>query len=226
MSQLINTESEVSIGIMESKNDGPSVYVPVILWNLTIKSYVSDPDLSYRAYGCLVKIQSRSNGTIKEFFVYIKESDMYTFSKVRSAIVAQTHGELVMHNRFEQDLWADLVPKLVFDSSMSIKYIRPARNIGLQWNYLKKMAFDHGGIIQLKDVEIVYKDVVYNGIGEIVSDPVHALVPDAFPNKAFRVSKFIPSGLIGYLQHCLPPFTSTSKLRRDQQVLALIGATG
>ena len=69
-----------------------------------------------------------------------------------------------MNSRFDHSLWSDLVPRLLFDSSMSIKHQRPARNIGLQWNYLKKMAFDFGGMPQLEHVEIVYKDI---GIDEL-----------------------------------------------------------
>ena len=142
-----------------------------------------------------------------------------------------------MHSRFDVSLRSDLVPKLIFDSSMTIQHQRPARNIGLQWNYLKYMAFDFGGVPQLE--HIVYKDVgmkninnkfniyffiiVYNGLGEVVPNPVHTLVPDAFPNKNFRFSPFKRSGLHGFLQHYLPPY---SKFRRDQQVLALIEATG
>ena len=68
-------------------------------------------------------------------------------------------GELIMNSRFNTNLWAELVPKLIFDSRMSIKYQRPARNVGLEWNYLKKRSFDHGGVLQLDDVEIVYKDI-------------------------------------------------------------------
>jgi hypothetical protein len=67
---------------------------------------------------------------------------------------------------------------------------------------------------------------VYNALGEVLESPVNTLVPDAFPNKTFRVSPFKPSGLRGFLQHCLPPYTSTSKFRRDQQVMVIIGATG
>lgn len=125
---------------------------------------------------------------------------------------------------------------------MTIKHQQPARNIGLQWNYLKKKSFDHCGILQLEHVEIVYKDIgndvyvisvlvflhykfsVYNGLGEVLESPVNTLVPEAFPNKNFRVSAFRASGLLGFLQHCLPPCTSTSKFRRDQQVLVIVGA--
>ena len=64
-----------------------------------------------------------------------------------------------MNSRFDTGLWSDLVPKLIFDSSMTIKHQQPARNIGLQWNYLKRMAFEYGGIPQLEHAEIVYRDV-------------------------------------------------------------------
>ena len=67
---------------------------------------------------------------------------------------------------------------------------------------------------------------MFNGLGETIACPVNVLVPEAFPNKTFRVSDFKPSGLRGFLKNCLPPYTSTSKYRRDQQVLVIIGAAG
>ena len=91
MSELINTESETTIGILE-KRDEDEVYVPIICWNLTILTYISDPESSYRAFGCVVKIQSRDSASVKSFRVFIKEVDFYKFDKVRAAIVAQTHG--------------------------------------------------------------------------------------------------------------------------------------
>ena len=42
---------------METKDDDTEVHVPLILRNLVILSYQSDPDLSYQTYGCMVKIQ-------------------------------------------------------------------------------------------------------------------------------------------------------------------------
>ena len=59
-----------------------------------------------------------------------------------------------------------------------------------------------------------------------MENPANILVNEAFPNKSFRVSAFKASGLRGFLKNCLPPFTSTSKFRRDQQILVIIGATG
>ena len=221
MSELINNRCETSIGILEAEEES-EVYVPVICWNIAIESYISDSDSPYRSYGCIVKIQSRDQVSVKKFKVFIKENDFYKFDKVHLAIVAQTHGELIMNSRFDQSLWSDLVRKLIFDSRMTIKHQQPARNIGLQRQYLKKMSFEYGGVPQLKHAEIVY-NVVYNGLGELLDSPVNVLVPEAFPHKNFRVSHFKPSGLRGFLQLCLPPYTATSKFRRDQQSLLVIG---
>ena len=222
--ELVNTVNDYTIGFLETNENGDENYQPVILWNLSIESYISDPDSSYRAYGCFVKIKGKHD--MKSFKIFVKEGDFSKFEKVRAAIVSQTHGELILSSRFDHALWSDFVPKLMFDCYDKIKHQRPARNIGLQRQYLVSRAFEKGGVLQLEDVEIVYKNIVYNGLGEIVEHPVNALVLEAFPNKTFRVSSFKASGLRGYLKCFLPPFTSTSKFRRDQQILSIIGATG
>ena len=83
MAELINSESETTIGIMEVKDkDDAEVYVPLICWNLAILSYVSDPDSSYRAYGCDVKIQSLADGSVRTFRVYIKENDFTSLKRL------------------------------------------------------------------------------------------------------------------------------------------------
>ena len=87
------------------------------------------------------------------------DADFSKFDRVRSAIVAQTHGQLILNSLFDPSLWTDFVPKLLVDCSDTIKHQRPARNIGLQWHYLKSMSFEHGGVLQLEHEEIVYKDV-------------------------------------------------------------------
>ena len=95
MTELINTESETTIGVLEKK-DEDEVYVPIICWNLAILSYISDPESSYRAFGCVIKIQSRDQASVKSFKVFIKETDFYKFDRVRAAIVAQTHGNILV----------------------------------------------------------------------------------------------------------------------------------
>ena len=222
--ELTNTQSEYTIGIVDTENDC-EVYRPIIMWNLKIESYISEKDLPYPAYCCTVKVRG-SRGEIESFKVYIKDADFHKFEKVRSAIVAQTHGHLILNSRFDTVMWSNFVPKLLIDSADNILYQRPARNIGIQWHYLRSMSFAYEGVLQLEHVEVVYKDVVYNGLGEIKEHPVNVLFPEAFPNKTFRVSEFKPSGLRGYLRMFLPPYTSTSMYRREQQILVLIGATG
>lgn len=222
--ELVNTVNDYTIGYLDTDENGDNNYQPIILWNLKIESYISDPELSYRAYGCTVKMKGKQ--AMKTFNIFIKEGEFNKFERVRAAIVAQTHGELILNSRFDQTQWSDFVPRLMFDCSDRIQHQRPARNIGLQWNYLVSQSFEKSGVLQVDDVEIVYKDVVYNGFGEKIEKPVNVLVPEAFPNKVFRVSAFKESGLKGYLKCFLPPFTSTSKFRRDQQTLAIIGATG
>lgn len=64
---------------------------------------ISDPDLSYGAHGCNVKIQGRAQGSVKSFHVFIKESDVYKFDRVRAAIVAQTHGKDMFNIDFYHD---------------------------------------------------------------------------------------------------------------------------
>ena len=92
MSELVNTYNDTTIGIIDLKNN-EEVYTPLICWNVKVVSYISDPDHSYRAYGCDVKIQSRLSSTIKTYRVYIKEFNFSKFDKVRAAIVSQTHGK-------------------------------------------------------------------------------------------------------------------------------------
>lgn len=160
--ELINTESLCTIGILESENE-EEIYRPLIMWNLKIETYISEKNSPYRAYGCLVNLKGRL-GVVKTFKIFIKEGDFSKFERVRAAIVAQTHGELILNSQFNLSMWSDFVPKLLFDSSETVRYQRPARNIGLQWHYLRSMAFEHGGVPQLDHVEIVYNDVGKNGL--------------------------------------------------------------
>ena len=156
--ELVNDVNDFTIGVKESDAQGQEVYRPLIMWNLKIRSYVSDPDISYRAYGCDVRIKGQ-HGVVKTFKVYIKEGEFTKFDKVRAAIVSMSHGELILQSRFDLSLWSDLVPRLLFDCADNILHQRPARNIGLQFHYLQSRAFDKGGILQPEDVDIVYKNV-------------------------------------------------------------------
>ena len=129
------------------------------MWNISIKSYISEKDHPFRAYGCEVYLQGR-NGEKKTFKVWIKEGDFQRFSATRHAIVDQTHGELIRNSKFDHSLWSDLVPKLIESSWESIIHQRAARNIGLAWDYLISESRKFGGkLLNLNYVEIVYKDI-------------------------------------------------------------------
>ena len=152
MSELISDHSEYTIGVMEDNN-----YRPIIMWNLKIRSYISEKDHQYRAYGCDIIVQGR-DGHKKVFKVWIKEADIHKFGPTRAAIVDQTHGELIRNSRFDTSLWSDLVPKLIEESAETIVYQRAARNIGLQWDYLVSESRKFGSTLKLEFCEIVYKD--------------------------------------------------------------------
>ena len=108
----------------------------------------------------------------------------------------------------------------------TIKHQRPAKNIGLQFDYLVERSFEHRGVLQLTDVEVVFPDVVYDGLGRVIKDPVHCVIEEAYAHKVFVASRFTASGLRGLLKLCLPPYTASSPLRRKQQQIAIIGAIG
>ena len=64
--ELINNFNDFTIGLKEPNDQGEDSYRPVIMWNLKIRSYISDPDITYRAYGCDVKIKGKQ-GAMKTF---------------------------------------------------------------------------------------------------------------------------------------------------------------
>ena len=99
MAELTNTESDCSIGVVDSEG----IYRPIILWNIFIRSYISDQEHPYRAYGCDVKLQGR-NGEIKTFKVWIKELDFHKFALTRSAIVNQTHGKIKIDKKNKKNV--------------------------------------------------------------------------------------------------------------------------
>ena len=226
---LVNNIDDSTIGFLvdkenEQRNEIVQEYEPAIMWNLKVLSYISAPPESstYRAYHCEVKLAGGP-----AFEVNFKAMDfMNSFRKVHETITNKTYGRLVLNRPIENNLWTEFVPKLLFDVKDSIKHQRPARNIGLQYEYLVEQAFDHRGVLQLKDVEVVYPDVVYDGYGKVIKDPVHRVVGEAYPQKVLGASRFTPSGQRGLLKLFLPPYTATSAIRRRQQQLVIIGAIG
>ena len=64
--------------------------------------------------------------------------------------------------------------------------MRPAENVGLQVRYLIGKAFDHDDCLALEDVECVYKDVTFNGLGEVKTHPIHSIIEEARPKVISR----------------------------------------
>ena len=62
-----------------------------------------------------------------------------------------------------------------------IPTVRPAENVGLQVRYLIGRAFDHDDCLSIDDVECVYKDVTYDGFGNIKTNPTHTIIEEARP---------------------------------------------
>ena len=149
-----------------------------------------------------------------------------SFKKCHETIIEKTYGRMILNRPIENTHWVEFIPRLLYDVKDNIKYQRPAKNIGLQFDYLVERSFSHRGALQLEDVEVVYPGVVYDGYGRVKENPVHCIIEEAYPYKVLMASKFTPSGLRGYLKLFLPPYTATSQMRRKQQQIALIGATG
>ena len=101
---------------------------------------------------------------------------------------------------------------------------KTSKNIGLEYSYLVEKSFGLESL-DVNHVEIVYPNVVYDAFGNVITNPVHTIVPEAFPGKAewMTCSNFIPSGMRGFLECFLPPNTARTLTKRRQQTLALIG---
>ena len=189
-----------------------------------ICSYISAPPEStaYRAFRCKVTLAGGDS-----FMVNFKAIEFQnSFKKVHETIMNKTYGRLVLNRPIDNSIWTEFVPKLLFDVKDTIRHQRPAKNIGLQFDYLLERSFAHRGVLQLEDVEVVYPDVVYDGYGRVKDEPVHCVIDEAYPSKVLVASKFTPSGLRGLLKLFLPPFTAASPLRRRQQQIAIMGAIG
>ena len=153
-------------------------------------------------------------------------------SRWRWHLHGQFQGYESPWNYYERDVWetssepAYWEQPLDYICSSIALHICPAKNIGLQFDYLLERSFAHHGVLQLEDVEVVYPDVVFDGYGVVKEDPIHCVIDEAYPNKVLQASKFTPSGLRGLLKLFLPPYTAASPLRRKQQQIAIIGAIG
>ena len=59
--------------------------------------------------------------------------------------------------------------------------MRPAENVGLQVRYLIERAFDHDDCLSIDDIECVYKNITYDGLGCVKSQPIHTIIEEARP---------------------------------------------
>ena len=82
--------------------------------------------------------------------------------------------------------------------------------------YLIERAFDHDDCLSLDDIECVYKDITYDGLGQVKAHPIHTIIEEARPKVSFQCAKFKPSGLEGFLKLILPPLTSRCPVQRSQ----------
>ena len=73
--------------------------------------------------------------------------------------------------------------------------------------------------VKLDDLEIVWPDVIYNGIGEVMKKPLYIFIKDLFPDISFTDSKLDDKGLKQFLRFQLPPYTSTDPDIRTQQII-------
>ena len=70
--------------------------------------------------------------------------------------------------------------------------------------YLFDRAQENNGTIKLDDIESVYHDFVFNGLGEIKENPIHTVIEEARP----KVGKLDGLGLFDNR-----PFTKSTRIR-------------
>ena len=108
-----------------------------------------------------------------------------------------------------------------------MKMLRPALNIGTQHHYLKEMKLKKG-FWSAEDMEDVFPEVIIGGDGKIKADPIHIFVPDLMKSsmEEMVIEAFTCTGLQGYLEMMLPPYTSSVPGLRRSQGITLLTITG
>ena len=109
-----------------------------------------------------------------------------------------SHGVILWNKPFDEKLWSEMIDKcLIIISCFSyfilyfqyrylfehpdIPTMRPAENVGLQVRYLIERAFDHDDCLSLDDIECVYENITYNGLGQVKTQPIHTIIEEARP---------------------------------------------
>ena len=101
-----------------------------------------------------------------------------------------------------------------FEYDQTLMYKRPATNYGIQFETLKSLAKDPLRL-QRKDFEVVHPDQVLDSWGCIPEKPIHAVIPEIMGNIKPEIYRYEPSGLRGFLEMLLPPYTSENQDIRD-----------
>ena len=104
--------------------------------------------------------------------------------------------------------------------------MRPAHNWGLQYKTMVLEAPGDKSKLLRNDLEIVYPRAIYNGWGKRPDQPVHVVVPELMGNIQCRIQSSDDSGLTGFLERFIPPFTSPDPETRDQQAYGLCAFIG
>ena len=106
--------------------------------------------------------------------------------------------------------------------------MRPALNIGTQYQYLEEKKRERG-IWREEDYEDVYPQCVIGGNGGIKADPVHIFVPEIMSSSLDQISMdaFTCSDQKAiYLEMMLPPYTSSNLTPKRSQGITLLESTG
>ena len=108
-----------------------------------------------------------------------------------------------------------------------LKQLRPALNIGTQYEYLEEKKKERGFWTE-EDYEDVFPEVVIGGDGKVKEDPIHIFVPDIMNSTMDQMSinSFTCSGIKGFLEMLLPPYTSSDPELRRTQGITLLASTG
>ena len=194
LSSLTWSEDSRSIGFCDPNNEEDGGYIPVIGWNFDLVNYVSHPTDHYCAF--IAKI--RPVGTDNIFQVIWKPDWIGNFKKIMQANRKYSHGVILRNKPFDDKLWSEMMDRYIFEHP-NIPTVRPAENVGLQVRFLIDNAFHNNDCISLEDVESVYHDVVYNGLGEVKSNPIHTIIEEARP----KVSFFYVAYFVTKLLRCI-----------------------
>ena len=119
--------------------------------------------------------------------------------------------------------------RIKFDCEQAglLKQLRPALNIGTQYAYLEERKKERG-FWSKEDYEDVFPQCVIGGDGKVKDDPIHMYVPEIMHSTmdATSINSFTCSGIKGYLEMVLPPFSSSDPDLRGAQGITCLAATG